>query len=42
MKDKRKHIAVSEKLKDKFDMMAKLKGMTHEGLINYFIEKECK
>lgn len=42
MKDQRKHIAITEKLKHEFIMVAKLKGMTHEGLIRYFINKECK
>lgn len=41
-KDERKHIAISKKVKDEFSWIAKIKGMTHEGLIKYFIEKECK
>jgi hypothetical protein len=40
--DKRKHIAISEDLKKDFDMVAKLKGMTHEGLIKYFINNEIE
>ena len=40
MADKRKHIAISEDLKKEFDMVAKLKGMTHEGLIRHFINNE--
>ena len=40
MSDERKHIAISKKLKDEFTMIAKLKGMTHEGLIKHFIKKE--
>ena len=42
MADERKHIAVSEDTHKEFKMIAKLKGMTHEGLIKYFIEKEIK
>ncbi len=38
----RKHIAISEGLKYEFDMVAKLKGMTHEGLIKYFINNEIE
>lgn len=40
--DKRKHIAVTDKTHQEFKMMARLKGMTHEGLIRHFIEKEVK
>ena len=38
--DKRKHIAMTEETHKEFKMIAKLKGMTHEGLIKYFIKKE--
>lgn len=41
-KDKRKHIAVSKPLKDEFDMLAKLKKMTHENLLRHLIDKEIK
>jgi hypothetical protein len=40
--DRRKHIAISEELKKEFDMVAKLKGMTHEGLVRYFINNEIE
>lgn len=41
-KDKRKHIALSEDTANQFKLIAKLKGMTHEGLMKYLIEKETK
>lgn len=42
MPDERKHIAVSPELHKEFKMLARLKGMTHEGLIRYFIKKEIE
>jgi len=38
--DKRKHVAITAETHKEFKLVAKLKGMTHEGLIKYFIKKE--
>ena len=40
--DKRKHIAVTAETHKEFKLVAKLKGMTHEGLIKYFIKEVTK
>lgn len=40
--DKRKHIAVSPPLKSEFDMLAKLKKMTHEVLLRHLVDLELK
>jgi len=42
MADERKHIAMTEATHTQFKMIAKIKGMTHQGLIDYFIKKELE
>lgn len=40
--DKRKHIALQPKTAEKYKLIAKLKGMTHDGLANYLMNKEME
>ena len=40
MADERKHVAMTEETHKEFKMIAKIKGMTHQGLMDYFIKRE--
>ncbi len=42
MANERKHVAMTEKTHNEFKMIAKIKGMTHQGLMDYFIKKELE
>lgn len=40
--DNRKHIALHPETAERFKLIAKIKKMTHDELVNYLIDKEMK